>query len=320
MSAGSTLQIFIASEQERTGETIKSKPRVTWEQGLTDEQKERIVALFRESTSFREARRKIAREMNMSVSTDTLRQFIINEQERTRETIKLKPRLTWAERLTDEQKERIIALVRESTSFEEVTRKIAREMNMSVSRSTLQIFIASEQERTGETIKSKPRVTWEQGLTDEQKTRIIALLRGSTSFREARRKIATEMDMDVSTDTLHQFIINEQERTGETIELKPNLTWEQGLTDEQKERIVALFRESTSFREARRKIARSMDMNISETTLRRFINNEQERTRETIELKPKLTWEERLTDEQKTRIIALVRDSTSFEEATRKNS
>ena len=64
----------------------------------------------------------------------TLRRFINNEQERTRETIELKPKLTWEERLTDEQKTRIIALVRESTSFEEVTRKIAREMNMSVSR------------------------------------------------------------------------------------------------------------------------------------------------------------------------------------------
>ena len=79
------------------------------------------------------------------------------------------------------------------------------------------------------------------------------MFRESTSLEEVRRKIARSMDMSVSTDTLRQFIISEQERTGETIELKPNLTWEQGLTDEQKERIVALFRESTSFREAKKK-------------------------------------------------------------------
>ena len=313
----STLQTFIANEQERTGETIKSKPRVIWEQGLTDEQKTKIIALVRDSTSLRETKRKIAREMNMSVSRSTLQTFIANEQERTRETIKSKPRLTWEQGLTDEQKTRIIALVRDSTSFREATRKIVREMNMSVSRSTLQIFIASEQERTGQTIELKPRLTWADRLTDEQRKRIVVLVRENTNFGKVRDEIAREMDMDVSTDTLRQFIINEQERTRETIELKRRLSWAEGLTEEQKERIVILFRDSTSFREAKRKIAREMNINISTDTLRTFIVNEQKRTGETIKPKRRLTWEERLTDEKKGGIIALVQAGHSYPEIKR---
>ena len=311
------LRRFIANEQQRIGETIELKPRLTWEESLTDEQKERIVALLRDSSTLNEAREKINRSMDMNVSKETLRIFIINERERTGQTIELKPRLTWEESLTDEQKERIVTLVRESTSFEDVKREMARSMDMNVSRSTLQIFIANEQKRTGQTIELKPRLTWEQGLTDEQRGRIVVLIRESTSFREARRKMARSMNMHVSKDKLRRFITNEQERTGEAITLKQSLTWEESLTDEQKERIVALIRESTSFEEAREKVNRSMNMNVSKDKLRRFIANKQERTGETITLKPRLDWEKSLTDEEKAKIVALIRESTNLEEARR---
>ena len=117
------------------------------------------------------------------------------------------------------------------------------------------------------------------------------MFRDSTTLDEARRRVVRSMNIRVGTTTFRRFIDNERKRIGEPITLKLRLTWEERLTDEQKERIVALFRDSTTLEEARRRVVRSMNIRVGTATFRRFIDNEQERTREPITLKPRPTWE-----------------------------